>query len=102
MCRLRWEFINREALAVERAADWARSLVTHRHPFELLYADLFVELKSAHIVRAEHFGSRDHLHPVLRLAEHAAPSLPEGILVDDDLAEVANDIVRTFPGDDAV
>ena len=101
MCWLLREFIDGKCFAVERTAYRTGSLVIHGHPFKLLNADTLMELESSHVVRSQDFSPGNHFHAVLRLAEHAAASLSEGVLVDDDFAEVPDNIIRTFACGDA-
>lgn len=60
-----------------------------------------MELETPLIVRPQDLGASDHLHAVLRPAEHARPGLPEGILVHDDLAKIADDVIGALPHSDA-
>jgi len=101
MRRLLGELVRGEDLAVEVAADRTHPLVFHRDPFELLYPDALMELEPSLVVRTQDLGAGDHLHAVLRLAEHARPGLPEGILVHNDVTEVSDDVVGALPRGDA-
>ena len=96
------ELVDGKGLAVQAATDRAHALVFHSQPFQLLDADPLVELEPAHVVGAEDLGAGDHLHAVLGLAEHPASGLAEGILVDDHLAHVPDDIVGSLARGDAV
>ena len=96
------ELVDRKGLAVQPAADRAHPLVVHGQPFQLLDADPLVELEPAHVVGAQDLGAGDHLHAVLGLAEHPASGLAKGILVDDHLAQVPDDVVGALARGDAV
>ncbi len=90
-----------EAPAVEWTADRADPLILHRHPFELLDADLLVELDAALVVGAQHLGAGDHLHADLRLAKHLGAGVPEPFRVLHHVAEVADNALDALAGGDA-
>ena len=96
------ELVDGKGLSVQAAADRAHALVLHGQPFQLLDTDPLVELEPAHVVGAEDLGAGDHLHAVLRLAEHPASGLAKGILVDDHLAHVPDDVVGSLARGNAV
>ena len=98
---LRREPAGIEDLAVERATDRTHPLVLHGHPFELLNAHLPVELEPPLVVGAQHLGAGNHLHAVLRLAEHLGTGVPERFRVLHNVAEVADDALDALAGGDA-
>ena len=93
---LLWKFIEGECFTVERTTYRTGSLVIHCHPFKLLNADALMKFEPSHVVCPQNFGPGNHFHTVLSFAEHSAASLPEGVLVDDDLAEVADNVICAF------
>ena len=90
------KFVGGKDFSIKGSTNRTGSFIAHRHPFQLFNTDLCIELFSSHVVSAENFGAGNHLHAVLRLAEHLCPSLFERVLVNHHLSKITNDVVGSF------
>ena len=96
------KFVGGKDFSIKGATNRTGSFIAHRHPFQLFNSDLCIELFSSHAVSAKNLGAGDHLHAVLRLAEHLCPRLLERVLVYHHLSKVPDDVIGSFSLDDGL